>query len=230
MSTVLQIITDSLKKLGVVAPGESLDSDTAADGMRTLNQMLGGWNNNKLTVLGTEIEEFSLVANQNSYTLGSGGDFNTSVPSRTDSLFIKNGNYEDVIEIVDAQRWGEFIDKGSTSDYPTHAYIDNNYPLRKIYLYPTPASANTLIMHNERKFSSFSSLTASVSLPDGYERAIINNLAIELASEYGKAASPDIVKIANSSLADIKRINIKPHKRRVDAALLKGGSFNIRKG
>ena len=231
MSTVLEILKGSLRKIGAIAPGESLASEEASDGLQVLNQMLGGWNTQNLIMLGLEIEEFSLVAGQNSYTLGVGGDFNTAEPIRTDAAFIKyDSNTELPIQIIDNQKWGRLQAKGTESALPTHIYIDHNHPLQKVYVYPTPSEATTLILHNYRKFSSFTSLATSLSLPDGYERAIVHNLAIEMAPEYGKTVSNEVIKIASESLADIKRVNIKSNEVGVDPALISSGGYNWRTG
>jgi hypothetical protein len=231
VSTALDIIKDSLKKIGVIASGEALSSEEAADGLRALNNMIASWNTQNLIMLGLTIEEFTLTPAQNSYTLGSGGNFNTSVPIRTDAAFIKDTDgTEFPIEMIDNIRWGQITVKSSSASYPRYIYIDYNYPLQKVYLYPTPSEANTLILHNYRKLSSFATLTTSASLPDGYERAVIYNLALELAPDYGKEPSALILKIAEEGLANVKRVNIKPRTLRVDEAVGGKGAYDYRIG
>jgi hypothetical protein len=44
-----------------------------------------------------------------------------------------------------------------------------------------------------------------MSLPDGWERALIYNLALELAPEYSQKPDAYIVKIANDSLGAIRQ-------------------------
>jgi hypothetical protein len=231
LSTALEIIRGSLRKLGVLAAGESLSSEEASDALRSLNSMLSSWNTQNLIMTGLEIEEFSLTSNKGSYTLGSGGELDTSIPVKTDLAFIKDSNNNEFpIELVDNKKWGEIIDKSTTSTYPSKIYIDENYPLRKVYLYPVPSESSTLILHNFRKLSQISALTTSFSLPDGYERAIEYNLCIELAPEYGKSVPAEIMKVANEALANIKRVNIQNRERKVDPALVTGGAFDIRVG
>jgi len=56
--------------------------------------------------------------------------------------------------------------------------------------------------------STFSTLNTSQYLPRGYEAAIVYNLCVELAPEYGVNTSPDIVSRAKESFGVLKRRNI----------------------
>jgi hypothetical protein len=231
LSTALDLIKGALRKINALANGETPPAAEAIDALSSLNRMLGSWNNSNLTVLGTKIEEFSLVANQNSYTIGDSGNFDTDVPLRVDSIYLKESdNLEYPVLIIDNQAWGRLINKDMTSPVPTHAYIDDNFPLRRIYFYPTPSEVKTVVLHNYRKLTVMSSLTTEFSLPDGYEEAIEYNLAIRLAPEYGKSISPEISTIANEALANIKRSKVKKAELGIDQALLGHGTYNILTG
>ena len=232
MSTALELATDSLRLLGVIASGETLGSSEANDALRALNRMLDSWSTKNLMVLGITMEEFTLTIGTNSYTLGSGGDFSTTVPVKIDALFIKDsdGNELPVELTFDSKRWGAISTKSSRSNYPTLVYVDQNYPLRNVYVYPTPSEANTLIFHNARQLSQLSTLSTSLSLPKGYEDAIIYNLAVRLAPEYGVNVSAEIAKLASETFTDIKRNNIRPVEVGLDAAVTGYDFWDYRTG
>ena len=42
-ATAHDVVTRALKRIGVLAAGETADADTAQDALKTLNQMLAGW-------------------------------------------------------------------------------------------------------------------------------------------------------------------------------------------
>jgi hypothetical protein len=231
MATPKDLIKAALRKLVVLAEGEEPSNEGLTDAFSELNRMMAQWNNKNYLVLGTNIEEFSLVASQNSYTLGSGGNFNTTVPIRIDKVFIKyDSNTEIPIEIIDNNRWGEIVNKSTESNTPRKVFIDINHPLMKLYFYPTPSEVKTIILHNFRQFSAFSTTTESISLPNGYEDAIVYNLAMRLAPEYGKEPSGTIIKYAQDALSDIKRSNIRPRTVKLDSALSGSGGFDYRTG
>lgn len=228
MSTALDLIKGSLRKIGALATGENLSAEEGTDALSALNRMLDSWSTQKLLVFGVTIESFSLISGQNSYTIGNGGDFNTEVPIYTDAAFIKvsGGSSEYPLRVYDNYKWGSIQLKETSSDIPQVVYIEHSHPLRKVYVYPTPSVAATLILHNYRQISSISSLSASLSLPKGYEEAMEYNLSKKIAPEYGLSVSAEVDAIARKSLANIKRVNVKPREVRVDCALTNSNKGN----
>jgi hypothetical protein len=50
MATALDLITDALIELGVVAVGETVSAEDSVLGLSALNSMLDGWNTQNLTI------------------------------------------------------------------------------------------------------------------------------------------------------------------------------------
>lgn len=221
MTTARDLIKASLKKIGVLGIGETPEAEMENDAFNELNRMLDIWSTKSLLVFGITIEEFLTVASTQSYTLGDGGDWDTDVPINVDSAYFRYDDSTDrPIRIIDNKRWGELNPKDLESTIISHMYIDDNYPLRTVYLFPIPSEAKTILLHNYRQISSIATLTTTLQFKKGYEDAILYNLAIRLCPDYGKTASPEIVQIASDSLASIKRANIRPVTVGVDSALL----------
>jgi len=231
MATAIELIKSSMRKLGVLSQGETPQAEESKDALESLNTMLDSWSTQRLAVLGTTIEEFTLVNGQTIYTMGTGGDFNTTVPVKTSRAYIRdNTNVDLPVQIIDHAKYGRLPDKNQTATFPQMIYIDNNYPLRNVYVYPTPSETNTLIFHNDRQLSNLSALTTVLSLPVGYKRAIIYNLAIELAPEYGVSISAELAKAAKESLEAIKRANIRAVEVGLDPAITQNSEWDWRTG
>lgn len=79
-TTALQILTASFFDCGIIGEGESLSAATAQDGLRRLNNMVAGWRTQFGTVLSIERTIFPITANQQTYTIGLGGEFNVPRP------------------------------------------------------------------------------------------------------------------------------------------------------
>jgi len=222
--TVRDIIEGSMRLLNAISTGQSASAVEAQDGLSALNQMISSWSTEGLTIFREAREEFDLVASQQIYTIGIGGNFNTSRPiSISNASFLSNGA-ETPVDIIDNQNdWANVILKATESASPNAIYLDGSYPLNNIYVWPVPSMSTKLVLYSKKPLTSFASVNDVISLPDGYERAIRFNLAIEMAPEFGKEASSTVVAIAQESLGNIKRQNIRPHFIEMESAIIQGG-------
>jgi hypothetical protein len=78
--TANDLITRAFRKGRVIGKDEVPAPDEAADALVDLNDMLDEWWIDKLAVFHINVEQFALVAGQQSYTMGAGGNFNTTRP------------------------------------------------------------------------------------------------------------------------------------------------------
>ena len=80
-TTARSIIEASFFDLGVIAEQTPLPASYAQDGLRRLNAMVSGWQTQPGTIPCIERNVFPLVDNQQTYTIGLGGQFNVPRPS-----------------------------------------------------------------------------------------------------------------------------------------------------
>lgn len=231
MTTVRQLIESSLRLIEEVGEGQSMTAQQGADGLFALIAMLDSWSIQQGMVFTETQEDFTLVANDGEYTIGTGGDFNTSRPSKILNASVVSGNIITPLEIYSREQWASLGDL-SISNTPEALYYDGNYPLGTIRLYPKPAAADTLRLFSQKPLTNVSALADVLAMPLGYERALRYNLAVEFAPEFGKTASSDVKDIAFESKNTIERQNQYNDKNSmvVDDALMSIGSFDILTG
>lgn len=206
-TSALDIITGAAKLLGVTFKSEPLDSDEANDGLIALNDMLDSWSNDSLTASAYTLESFSLTGAA-SYTMGVGGTFNTSRPINIVTAVVRISSVDYPLEIITQEQYQlEIPQKSISSQIPEVLTYDNGYPLATITMYAVPTSGSTLRLLSNKPLSNLSALTTTVDFPPGWKRALKNNLAIDLAPEYGVEPSASVVRNANQSLGAIKRAN-----------------------
>ena len=228
MSTVRDLLGDALRLINVLADGENPSASDLSTGLRSLNRMMSRWSTQNLLIYAKVREEFSLVAGQASYTMGTGGDFNSTRPMRVEHAAVMVDSVETPIEIVTLGEWALITTKTTQSSIPTKLYFEGTYPLETAKYWPVPSENRTAVLYSWKPISEFASANTSVSLPPGHEDAIVYNLALRLAPEYGKEPSALVITEARDSLADIKRMNIKPMDLKCDPAMLSGrGRINI---
>ena len=229
MSTVSDLITDSLRLIGVVADGESATAAEAATALRSLNRMISRWSTENLLIYAIVREEFTLTPSAQSYTLGSGATFNTTRPMRIERATIEDQSTSDTpespLQILSVDEWASITAKAIESDIPTKIFFSGSYPYETLSLWPVPSAANKLVLYSLKPLSSFSAISDSVSLPNGYEDAIVYNLAVRLAAEYNREPSAYVANEASESIASIKRVNIRPSYLSCDAGVLSRSSF-----
>lgn len=221
--TTLDLITGALRLIGVVASGEALPANEAADALSALNDLLDSWSTQNLLIPNKVREVFPLVAGQQSYTMGTGGNFLTSRPMRIETALIQITSSNPVLEvplkIITEDEFAGIAIKTLNSTYPLYIYAEGTFPLETVNLWPVPSQSNNLVLYSWKPLANVASLTTVLSLPPGYNRALKHHLAIELAPEYGKTASQDVIGAAQAAIADIKRMNFKPSYLQVDDGL-----------
>lgn len=210
MGTVRDLITNSLKELGVIAIGETPTAAEANDAFTALNELLGTWQTEPLMVYSRREEVFVLPTGQQSYTVGTGADINTTRPVKIESAKMRdpNDNDLDVYVCRSYQDYADIITKNVSSTLITAVYYDATVPTGTLYVWPT-LSANTyrLVLWMWTTLSEYASLDDVIVLPPGYERALRTNLAVELGPRYGRQISVALAKAAMDSKNQLKRLN-----------------------
>ncbi len=201
-------VAASLRKIGAIAPGESMDAADAEDGLAEGNRMLASWSNDGLLIHAITAETpLTLTASDATVTMGAAGDIATR-PLVIERALIRDGTLDlPPLRLLTLDEYAAIPIKSLQSTYPTSLYDDGGYPQRTLMLWPVPSAAMSLVLFTLRALTSITTLDTVVSLPPGYDDALIYNLAIRLAPEYGRAVSDEIAALAMDTKAAIKRTN-----------------------
>src|SRR5215831_11905644 len=112
------------------------------------------------------------------------------------------------------EAWRADSQKGQTHAWPTAYFYDPTPGLGVLYLAPVPTQASTLVLYVKRPLSELdlTALDTAIVLAPGYARALVFNLAVEIAPSYGVNLQgyPTVVKTATDTLNDLKRQNDQP--------------------
>ena len=225
MATAREIITDAFYKITVLGTGQSLSNEDAQRGFSILNQMLSIWSVDGNMIFYTTRETFSLTGAA-SYTIGSGGDFNTDRPNRIVSAYTTSGTTDYWLSEYDVEQYAR-IDQKSDGGIPDIYYYDANYPLATLYLYPAPTSQSSITLFTEKSLTQFSSLDSDLTFPPEYETALIYTLAVWAAPEYERLVTPAVEKIATRTYKAIEGQN-KRNKNNVSQIVVprSAGAYN----
>lgn len=233
------IIETAFQNIGVTEP---LSADMAQDALRRLNAMVNLWLTQDLTSPFVARETFSTVANQATYTMGPGGDFNTTRPPEiTGAGLLQNPGTAAEVEIprqiLTDDQYEAITMKGLTGNMWTSVYFNATYATDRasIFLWPTPTTSDYgIAIYRPTNLAEFASLTQTYYLPPGYAEAYSYNLAVRLASPYGRTGQvpADIAAFAANALMALKRQNAKFNDLQLDPAFTTSPSalYNILTG
>jgi hypothetical protein len=228
--TALDIIKRSMRLLGVYAIGEAPSSDEANDCLTALNQMLDSWANENLFVYAKTLDVVPLVANTASYTVGPSGGVITPRPVEVlASSYIDYQSVSYQLMIATLSDYNSIPIKTQALGIPFELYVLPNVPNVTLNLWPVPSAAMTLNLWSNKQIQSFATVTDTITLPPGYERALAYSLAEEMGPEFDAVVSPDIKAKALQARKVLKRTNTEVPRLRIPAGIPMGGMGTVRR-
>lgn len=232
MATALDMITRAMRLIGSIGEGEVPSSYEAQTSLDALNTMLDSWSLDELSVYVIQQENFPIAPNTASYTIGTGGAFNTNRPALIRGGFFRDSANNDYpFKVIELNQWDGLTPKNQPAYNPYYLYYATAYPLGTINLWPVPSVAGTLYLDSMKQLQNFTNLTTDLALPPGYKRMIENNLAIEIAPEFERAITPELAKVAIESKAAVQRINAPANILPLDSGLQNyRGVYDINRG
>ena len=235
-SLASDLIGAAMRALGVTVSGETASSAEQADALSALNRMLSGWNIDGLVVSSKSITKYALAVSKQAYVLGSGvADFisSTGIPDTIETIvYIDASGSRHTVPQVNIQQWtSTTLYLTASGAIPTRCYIDKTFlsiPYWTLYFDPIPSTSGGtcfIELGTAGQLSSYGTLATSATLPDGYEEAIIFNLARRLAPEYGLTPRQDVLTLAGEGLMRVMSHNATTPMMSIDPAL-RGTSRN----
>jgi hypothetical protein len=223
-------VAGALRLGGIIAAGEPLDAEDAADGLTALNQMIRSWQNERLLFPAVVRQgPYNLTQGIQNYYVGQplpnplpagfaaitpiGSPNGIPRPQRIERYGIitqVNGGQplELPMDILTERDWLGIPVKNITTTFPLQVYPDLEFPLMTLFVWPIPTTACQMTLYAwDASLQQFPDQITQILFPPGYEEAIRFNLAVRLAPEYNKEASQTVQALAMSSKATIKSFN-----------------------
>lgn len=200
---VSDLIASSMRKLEILAAGETPSTDESADGLASLNALLDQWNAEQAMIF--QILNFTnvLTSGLQAYTIGlTGCTFTYVNPVKIESAGIITPNgLRHEMTIVGAEDWAKIEEKSLYGQLPKVLYFDSGWPNGTINIWPiySIGSAPTLDLYIWRQLSAFGATTSVVNLPPAYYKALVYGLAMDIAPEYGAKAITASQSIAGTA-------------------------------
>lgn len=186
-----EIIFAALRKLGVMAQGQTPTTEEYTTGAEALNNLVAQFQTMGMPLWAKKSTVVPMVASQESYTIGVGQANNFAFPLKILQAWTEptvGGGKQPLIElgIYDYNILPvNTIANGTPSQFTYQPYI--NYGVLK--LWPTPdatcVASRTLTISYQSPFEVFSASTDTPYFPREWNNALIYGLADLLTGEYG---------------------------------------------
>lgn len=222
----------------LIANGEKVIGDTLSANEQTfylgkLNAMVESWSLDTRMCYQVLQENFALTASTGAYTIGSGAAFNTARPTKVLKAFVRDTASSDSgITVVPYDSFDSIVQKNVAGSYPRWMYYDQGFDasgFATINLYPRPQGGLTLYIDSAKQLQSFASVSTTLLMPPGYQRAIESNFTIETSPGL-KSVQPEVVKIAKESKALVMGVNLLDPISHLDSGIVRRSTGSIIQG
>lgn len=231
--TPQDLVTFSLKAVGVLGVGQSALAEDNNDAFTAMNGMLAQWQRRRWLVWHLT-DNYLTSTGAQSYSIGTGGDFNVMRPDRIEAAFFRQfvnstPNYVDFpLTILESREDYNRIAIKDLPSFPRFIFYDSAYPLGYLYPWPVPeAGIYDIHISLKETLNQFSSLNQTIALPPEYEEAIWTNLVIRLAPIYQVQPRPDIIALAKASLETIRAANAQIPKLEMPKFLSRPALYDV---
>jgi hypothetical protein len=235
-ATAQTIINQALTELNVLAEGEAPTNDASIDALQLLNQLIDGWKAQRLQIHTITRSTWTITSGTGQYTFGASGDVTTRPVIMDHVGYIDTSpspDHETIVRLITEAEWAGISEKAQTSDTPSVAYYNPVFPQATLDYWPVPSSTTLSgVAYYPDPVGELSALSTSLSVPPGYQRMMVKNLAMELCPSYSKQPSVLLVRQAMDSLDTVKRANWQPRDLSFDPAITPSGrrSYDIKQG
>jgi hypothetical protein len=212
--TALNLITDVLLDMGVIADQESPTASQSSGALVKLNDLLESWNIDSSKNYGRTENVIPFVSGQQIYTIGAGGDLNITRPDKITNAFIRQNtgspvNQSDLpITVFNNSEWEEQPSKFITGTFPYGVWFNMEYPLIEAHVTPIPTGSGYSLVFWSDTIGAELTLATVLSFPNGYKRAIKYALYMELAASYQIAIPQQIPLLYKNAMQVIENNNL----------------------
>lgn len=217
---VTTLIASSMRLIGALGSGENPTSEETNDALLVLNDLLENWSTEKLSVWGAANQTFALVPGQATYTIGTGGNFNTTRPVYVDDSYTTFSGIDTPVRSISQEEYNLIPLKTMQQPIVEELLFVNDFPLARITVFPVPNAAATITLSLGRVLASTVVATDTLTGPPGFLKALRFCLAVELAPEFGTEAGATVLQIAVDAKGDYKKSNQTEVVARYDNAIV----------
>jgi hypothetical protein len=212
--------------------GQGISQSEANEALAILNHMINGWAAEALFVIYWRRSIQNMVANQGSYGVGPGQDFDMERPPKipragfiVPSNTVPSQTAEIPMRIITAmEEWAQFIVKQVQSTLPLAMYYQPAVPYGCARFWPVPSIASQIAIYTPVRLSEFQTVDDQVITPEGFREGLLYNLAMRIHQlNPSKTMDSSVAEYAQDYKQRIKYMLVQPMYIGSDPATMQEG-------
>lgn len=184
-----QIILAAVRKLGVVADGQTLSTENYNNGASALNVLIGEFRTLGMPLWARQSYTITPVASTSSYNIGSGQTINTPYPVKLLQAYRNDTSSSSRVQMDIVPDYNFNMLPSSSSGLPIQISYTPRVNYGVLKMWPTPdstaASGSTVTIVYQRPTEYTSASGDTMDIPEEWLKAVIFQLAVDLAPEWG---------------------------------------------
>lgn len=185
-----QMVTASIRKLGVVAQGQTPDAEAVTNAAQALNLRIALHRKDGLLLWTRKTYSFVPTVNVSSYNIGDGQTLNTPYPLNVIQAYkvVSSGTTRIPMEVISDWNYNR-LPQGSLGGAPIQLTYQPKVNYGVLKLWPAPdaasAAATTITIVYNSPIEYFNLSTETLDMPEEWYLALIYNVALDIAPEWG---------------------------------------------
>ncbi len=208
--TAFAICKTALTYINAIAAGNTPDPEDINIAFEVLNDLIDSDSNDPMLVYNEANEVFAFIANKQTYTIGPGGDFDTTRPVNIDRAYwrAEPNEVDNKIDIYDYYQYSQIPAKNIPGSIPLVLWYNSDAPTSTISFWPIPNNSNyKFVLWSQKVVTTFPTLNTTINLPQGYNEYLKTNLAVNLCTVFEREPSDVLVGRAKRSREYLENTN-----------------------
>ncbi len=239
--TLRDFLNGALLKINVIDVGGNADDEDMNFAFDTLNDILD--QNKARTSMMFELKRqlLNTVANQASYQVGAGAEWNISRPQKilragfVNTYLNPTDPLETPMHVFTDEEWSQVALKSLTNSVCWALWYESNFTdpdgYAHAYPYPVPSVAAKVALYVPTPMGEQTDLDATISFAPGYRKYLKCAVAVCACESFEREPGPILLRELSEATKIVERANAKPMSLRMPRMLVRrmnrGGGFNI---
>jgi hypothetical protein len=209
MTTALDLIEAAMRKINMLAAGETVSAEDASVGLKCLNSLMTALEIEAMFNRTTTNTSFTLPANTTSRTIGPAQQIAMICPTKIlKGSFCRVGGIDYPLTPVSESDYNDISLKSSIGSVaPAVCFFDGGAPTGTVYFWPSASTSVEVHLLSPEPGGVAATTSTTYDFGPGEQRMVEHNLAVDLAPEFNVEASPQVQRIASNSKRMLKRAN-----------------------